>query len=47
VVIGTDCIGICKNYHVITTTTAPFYTFDKRHGKNIKMEEFFIEKPKD
>jgi hypothetical protein len=43
VVIGTDCIGICKsNYHVITTNDSPFYTFDKRHGKNIIMEEFFI-----
>jgi len=23
VVIGTDCIGSCKNYHAITATTAP------------------------
>ena len=29
VVIGTDCIGGCKsNYHMITTTTAPFVIID-------------------
>jgi len=29
VVIGTDCIGSCKsNYHTITATTAPAFSYD-------------------
>jgi hypothetical protein len=33
VVIGTDCISICKfNYHTITTTTAPIYIYIYSHG---------------
>ena len=31
VVMGTDCIGSCKsNYHLIMTTTPPFWIYNKR-----------------
>ena len=44
VVIGADCIGICKsNYHTVTTTTAPVLQLD---GHKMKIDLRAAEKKK-
>ena len=43
VIIGTDCIGNCRsNYHTITTTTAPIYSFVSGCSKYQSFTKLFI-----